>query len=85
MAHELNIEYNKKCNFFRVTCPEGDYITDYTTDKDIKDFISSQEMYVPGSYTSEQIQEMYHCITEEEKIELEKQRDEAIEEDRKAR
>lgn len=80
MEHELLIEFNSKCNFYKVTCPEGDYITDYTEDKDIETYISSTEMYVPGTYTEEQIRNQYRCITDEEKASFDKKRDEAMEE-----
>jgi hypothetical protein len=78
MEHELNIEYNEACNFFIVTCPEGCYITDYTSDKNIEEYVTSTQMYIPGKYTADEIKTQYHCITEAEKAEFDKLAEENI-------
>lgn len=79
MTHELTIEYNEACNFYKVTCENGCYITDYTSDKNIEEYIASTEMYIPGKYTIEEIKNKYHCITEKEKDTFDKLYEENIE------
>lgn len=78
MNHELNIEYNEACNFFVVTCPEGCYITDYTEDQNIEEYIASTQMYVPGKYTEDEIRSQYRCITDAEKLDLDKLQEESM-------
>jgi hypothetical protein len=77
MEETLTIEYVKKYNFYNVTCPEGYYITDYTDDKDIKDFDTYVEICCPGSMTEEDILSQYHLITEDENTKYAEQRDAA--------
>lgn len=80
MEHKLTVELNEQYNFYKVTCPEGCHITDYTKDKDIRDLIISTELYIPGTYTVDEIAEKYYCVTEDEYNELIAKRDKAIKE-----
>lgn len=79
MGNNLQIEYNKDCEFYRVTCPEGYYISSYSDDKDIRDFSCSPILYISGIFTSEEINEQYHLITEEEKREYVSKREATLE------
>lgn len=68
MENNLQIEFNQDCEFYRVTCPEWYYITNYTLDKDIREFKCSPILYFSSiMFTPEEINEQYHLITEEEK------------------
>lgn len=81
MEHKLIVELNEEYNFYKATCTEGCYITDYTEDKDIKDLLVAKEICLPATYTVEQIAELYHCISEDEYNELIEKGDKAIEEE----
>lgn len=78
MAHELSIEYNNAHNFFHITCPEGDYITDFNTENgDIRSYYGCRDIYAPGVLTEEHLRAKYHCITESEHRRLEALKEEA--------
>lgn len=81
MLHELNIEYKEKYNFYVVSCPAGCRITNWTDDKDIRDFNDAVEMYVPGSMTEDEIRNTYHCISDEDHEKYTAMVDEAIKAD----
>lgn len=77
--HTLKIELNNTHNFYKVTCPEGDYITSYNSDTDDpKSYYGCKEMYVPLVLTEEDIREKYHCIIEAEHLEYERLKEESF-------
>lgn len=79
MQHILKIELNNTHNFYKVTCPEGDYITKYNLDtSDPKDYYGCKEMYVPLVISETEIRETYHCITEEEHLVYERLKEETF-------
>jgi len=75
--HELNIEKNLTHNFWKVTCPEGDYITKFKDGDDPKDYYGGKELYVPGLTPEEDIRALYYCVTEEEHKGYEEDKEEA--------
>lgn len=76
--HTLNIELNNTHNFYKVTCPEGDYITTFEEGDSPKDYYGCKEMYVPLVISEDEIREKYHCVTEEEHLEYERLKEEAF-------
>ena len=45
--HQVIIEKNDKYNFFKITCPEGHYLTTYKEGDDIMLYSDSKEVYTP--------------------------------------
>ena len=78
MTHELNIEKNTTYDFWKVSCPEDDYITSFKEGDDIRDYYGVKEVYIPGFFTEYDILNTYRCITSEEHASLEKERDDSI-------
>lgn len=67
--HKLTIQKNESLKFYKVTCPEGDYITDYDSSKmRPMEYYGTTEIYAPDTMTEEEIQSIYYCITEEEHL-----------------
>lgn len=73
----MTIEYNEKFNFNHITAEDGMVITDYTEDKDIKEYSSSKEMYAPVTLDLSG----YYEITDEEDAEYKVLQDIAIREE----
>ena len=65
-THKLNVEYNEKLSFWKVTCPEGDYVTTYADTDDITTYYGGKEAYLPKFFSENQIRAVYRCITEKE-------------------
>lgn len=71
---EFVIEPDFAHNYKKLYCSEGHYITRYNEGDDILTFQASRLIYCPMSVDVENI---YHCITDEEFERLDKLRDEA--------
>lgn len=78
MKHELNIEKNLTHNFWKVTCPKGDYITKFKDGDDPKDYYGGKELYVPGIISEDDIRNTYRCVTSEEHDSLNKRREDSL-------
>lgn len=74
MEHKINIEFNEKFNFYKLTCSEGHCMTDWNKEF-IEDFTYSKIIYCPINKDHSNI----YCITDEEKNRLEKEQLEFIE------
>ena len=79
-THKLNVEYNEDHSFWKVTCPEGDYVTTYADTDDITTYYGGKEAYLPKFFSENQIRAVYRCITEKEHLAYEAAREEALEE-----
>lgn len=72
----LEVAYNEKYRFWKITCQEGHYITDFDAEKDeVKDFYASKEVYCP----SEERTKTFYCISDELKEKLDAMAKEAFE------
>lgn len=71
---EIKVEVFEDLKFRKLTCPENHFITSYEEGGDIKDYNSSQEMYIPLDMDIE----VYHCITKEEDEKYLKLREEQL-------
>ena len=67
-THKLNVEYNEDYSFWKVTCPEGDYVTTYSDSDDITTYYGGKEAYLPKCFSENQIRAVYRCITEKEHL-----------------
>ena len=79
-THKLNVEYNETYSFWKVTCPEGDYVTTYSDSDDITTYYGGKEAYLPKCFSENQIRAVYRCITEKENLAYEAEREEALKE-----
>lgn len=79
-THKLNVEYNEAHSFWKVTCPEGDYVTTYNDSDDITTYYGGKEAYLPKCFSENQIRAVYRCITEKEHLAYEAACKEALEE-----
>lgn len=79
-THKLNVEYNEAHSFWKVTCPEGDYVTTYADTDDITTYYGGKEAYLPKCFSENQIRAVYRCITEKEHLAYEAACKEALEE-----
>lgn len=78
--HKLTIYHNEQYKFKKITCSEGDLITNYDAEgMRPMDYYGTTEIYVPEVMTDDDIQAQYYCITEEKHKEMLA----AAEEDRK--
>lgn len=77
MTHELNIEKNPTYNFWKVSCPAGDYITNFKDGDDIKEYYGGKELYIPIIVSEEDIRAKYRCVTESEHEAYESAKEEA--------
>ena len=75
MEHKINIEFNEKFNFYKLTCSEGCYMTDWNEGDDILEFASAIIICCPADTDITK----YHCISVEENDRLQALRDEAEE------
>lgn len=75
----LIIEFNQEHNFYKITCPEGYYITDYDENDGIKSFYETKSVYCPGTMTTEDIKKRFYTITDEEAENFIAQREKAME------
>lgn len=79
--HVLTIIYNDVHSFWKVTCPEGDYVTSFNPDTDDpKDYYAGKEVYLPKFFTEDEIAARYRCVTEEENATFIAARDRAMDE-----
>ena len=62
MVHEITKEYNEKCNFWILRCPEGCKITSWNEGDDILEYSSFEQAYCPQNADLD----IYHCISGEE-------------------
>lgn len=74
--HQVIIEKNETYNFFKITCPEGDYLTTFNEGGDITLYSDSKEVYTPLTADTS----LWHCITDEQHAAYIEARDKAIEE-----
>ena len=74
--HQAIIEKNETYNFFKITCPEGHYLTTFKEGDDIMLYSDSKEVYTPLTADTS----LWHCITEEQHVAHIEARDKAIEE-----
>lgn len=77
----VNCRKNDEYNFYVLSCDEGEYITSYTDDKDIKEFSSFTIAYAPLNSNIS----IYRAISSQENEEYERRKREAIEEDERGR
>ena len=78
--HSIIVEKNEQYKFFKITCPEGHYLTTYKDGDDITLYSDSLEVYTPLTADTSK----WHCVTEEEHVAHIEARDKAIEERMKA-
>lgn len=78
--HQPIIEKNEQYHFFKITCPEGHYLTTFNEGDDITLYSDSKEVYTPLTADTSK----WHCVTEEEHVAHIEARDKAIEERMKA-
>lgn len=78
--HQVIIEKNEQYKFFKITCPEGHYLTTYKDGDDITLYSDSKEVYTPLTADTSK----WHCVTDEEHTAYIEARDKAIEERMKA-
>ena len=74
--HSIIIEKNEQYNFFKITCPEGHYLTTDNEGDDISLYSDSKEVYTPLTADTSK----WHCVTEEEHAAYIEARDKANEE-----
>lgn len=74
--HQPIIEKNDKYNFFKITCPEGHYLTTFNEGDDISLYSDSKEVYTPLTADTS----LWHCITDEQHAAYIEARDKANEE-----
>lgn len=73
----MKIEYNEKFNFKHISSEDGMVITDYTEDKDIKEYFSAKTMYCPVNVDLS----VYFEISDEKDAEYKAAQEKAIEEE----
>ena len=78
--HSIIVEKNEQYKFFKITCPEGHYLTTYKDGDDITLYSDSLEVYTPLTADTSK----WHCVTEEEHVAHIEARDKANEERMKA-
>lgn len=73
--HELNVTFveTKNGNFYKLTCTEECYITNWNEGDDILEFNASRQI----CFAKKELIENYHCISNEDYERLEKLRREA--------
>ena len=74
--HSIIVEKNETYNFFKITCPEGHYLTTYKEGDDIMLYSDSKEVYTPLTADTS----LWHCITDEQHAAYIEARDKANEE-----
>lgn len=74
--HQVIIEKNEQYHFFKITCPEGHYLTTYKDGDDITLYSDSLEVYTPLTADTSK----WHCVTDEEHTAYIEAREKAIEE-----
>ena len=74
--HSIIVEKNETYNFFKITCPEGHYLTTYNEGDDITLYSDSKEVYTPLTADTS----LWHCVTEEQHAAYIEARDKANEE-----
>lgn len=74
--HSIIVEKNETYNFFKITCPEGDYLTTFNEGDDITLYSDSKEVYTPLTADTS----LWHCITNEQHAAYIEARDKANEE-----
>lgn len=74
--HSIIVEKNKQYHFFKITCPEGHYLTTYKDGDDITLYSDSKEVYTPLTADTSK----WHCVTDEQHAAYIEARDKAIEE-----
>ena len=74
--HSIIVEKNETYNFFKITCPEGHYLTTFNEGDDITLYSDSKEVYTPLTADTSK----WHCVTEEEHVAYIEARDKANEE-----
>lgn len=74
--HQVIIEKNEQYHFFKITCPEGHYLTTYKDGDDITLYSDSLEVYTPLTADTS----LWHCITNEQHAAYIEARDKANEE-----
>lgn len=74
--HQPIIEKNEQYHFFKITCPEGHYLTTFNEGDDITLYSDSKEVYTPLTADTSK----WHCVTDEQHAAYIEARDKAIEE-----
>lgn len=74
--HSIIVEKNETYNFFKITCPEGHYLTTYKEGDDIMLYSDSKEVYTPLTADTS----LWYCITNEQHAAYIEARDKANEE-----
>lgn len=74
--HSIIVEKNEQYHFFKITCPEGHYLTTFNEGDDITLYNDSKEVYTPLTADTSK----WHCVTDEEHVAYIEARDKAIEE-----
>lgn len=74
--HQAIIEKNEQYKFFKITCPDGHYLTTYKDGDDITLYSDSLEVYTPLTADTS----LWHCITDEQHAAYIEARDKANEE-----
>ena len=74
--HSIIVEKNETYNFYKITCPEGDYLTTFNEGDDITLYSDSKEVYTPLTADTSK----WHCVTDEEHTAYIEAREKAIEE-----
>ena len=74
--HNIIVEKNETYNFYKITCPEGHYLTTYKDGDDITLYSDSLEVYTPLTADTS----LWHCITNEQHAAYIEARDKANEE-----
>lgn len=77
--NNLIIDFNQEHNFYKITCLDEYFITEYKDTEDIINFYDTSSVYCPGSMTVEEIKERFHTITEEERNVLMEQKKKVME------
>lgn len=74
--HSIIVEKNEQYKFFKITCPEGHYLTTYKEGDDIMLYSDSKEVYTPLTADTS----LWHCVTEAQHAAYIEARDKANEE-----
>ncbi len=71
----MNIEFIEKYNFYKITCLEGHFVTNFDSSKQkYSEYYASKTVYCP----SREAADTFYCISDSENKEFELLRDEAI-------